>query len=752
MNGLTNTYVIPSAGSETDPALGLVCQTLGTILTDGIDIHRCQAARALGRIGSLAGVQPLIKALLDEDEDVRTDAAEALLELADPLAGEQLFENLLGDPCTEVKLAAIETLAKLQDRRVIPWLRRMVKGRDEEIAWDEEEFFSSGWDDWIEIQMAAVCALADLNATEAVPDIVNAIRDENAQDMTETAFRALAQMGSPGIAALADFLNEETTRPRRRAATALANVDSKDVERPLAQAFSDPSADVRLAVMSARAVKFPNDPHLSEMFKDPDVEVRATALQLIGRNHHDALIALLDDPANKVQTTALSVLASIEELDVSGQLIDAVRVKIGAKNAEISATAVNTLAAIAPNVALGELIPLVKDNRSPVAVRLGALCGLALIGGERAIDALVAVIDDPERQIRLETMSALVRLAKTQNVWPNMAGNALLSALQGMYEPEDTDEKKSGEVLEEATKIIEPPEIDVADISIDEDKAFPSSTLESILEDAPEIAEAAGLPDKGVELSAMDMERLAIAKNVVGKKKMVTKPVVVKHQDIRCFAARVLGDLNQNEVAMELAQTLGAADAETRMTAADSLARIGSVTRAFPSEIEDILISAIESADRDLKLLLIRSLAACNGENIVELLGKYLNDEDSFVRSEAIRALSRLGKIDANIEAHLDDLDPSVRLSAAEAIAATARPGAVDLLVSFSFSFEGHHRRHAARLLRKLNPVQASAKFLDVLGDPEKKRVWSVAIEALEELNGLQVPPDHAGVDHTVLS
>ena len=116
---LNDTVGIPGAGPVSGPALGSVCQSLGKVLNDGIDVHRCQAAKALGRIGASAAVQPLIKALLDEDEDVRTDAAEALLELADPEAGKQLFENLLGDPCTEVKLAAIRTLAKLQDKQIL---------------------------------------------------------------------------------------------------------------------------------------------------------------------------------------------------------------------------------------------------------------------------------------------------------------------------------------------------------------------------------------------------------------------------------------------------------------------------------------------------------------------------------------------------------------------------------------------------------------------------------------------------------
>ena len=71
----------------------------------------------------------------------------------------------------------------------------MVKGRDKEIVWDEEEFYDSGWDDWVDVQIKAVGALAELNAGEAVPDIVAAMRDENSQDMTAVAFKALARMG-----------------------------------------------------------------------------------------------------------------------------------------------------------------------------------------------------------------------------------------------------------------------------------------------------------------------------------------------------------------------------------------------------------------------------------------------------------------------------------------------------------------------------------------------------------------------------
>ena len=76
--------------------------------------------------------------------------------------------------------------------------------------------------------------------------------------------------------------------------------------------------------------------------------------------------------------------------------------------------------------------------------------------------------------------------------------------------------------------------------------------------------------------------------------------------------------------------------------------------------------------------------------------------------------------------------------SSAEAVASAGGVSAVEMLVDFALSFEGYHGRWAARLLRGLDATRASARFIDVLRDPQRKRTWSVAIEALEVLNSSQ--------------
>ncbi len=739
----TKTEVQTSAGRPISPALAAVCDALQSLVTSGIDVHRCLAAKALGRIGNRSAAEVLTKALLDEDEDVRVDAAEALLALGDPMAADQLFENMLGDPSAEVKLAAISALAKLKETRIIPWLRRMVKGRDEEIAWDEEEFYSSGWDDWVEIQIRAIQALAEIGAAEAVPDIVAAIFDENAQDMTETAFRALAKLGPDGINALAGFLGQKDTRLRRRAASVLAGINDLQAQQLLALALEDPVAEVRLAALRARGKIDAKDPILAPLLTDEaDTTVRIVAVQLLGRYHAQVLRGLLDDPSPRVLAAALAAFAASDDAKADDILAERLCQFARVDEADISVAAGQALAGLAPDVACRILPELLTDSEKSLAIRLGALKSLAGLGGVDVIETLISILDDDQRLIRVETMSALAGLAAGEGDQLNPAAEALLDALNGAYDPEPEEAEPAVEEAEVPEASIEDSEVDADDeIDVEAEKiaAFPTSTLEAMLSEAPGIAPLAGLPEKGIELSKTDMERLAIARNVIGKKKITKAEIVITHDDIRRFSARVLGTLNHKDVAQALAQALGGQDAETSLAAAESLTQIGARGLMFDTEISKILLDNIANADRALKLMLVRALAYGAQQDVLAQLQSSLTDEDSFVRNEALRALGHHGWQGPEIEDLLCDAEPSVRFSAARIMAKVDTPENVNRLVDFSTEFEGYHGRKTAILLRDLNAELANLAYLRVLQDEGRKRVWSVAIEALEELNQRQV-------------
>lgn len=603
---------------------------LSNILTGGIDIHRCSAAQALGWMRNPACVDALVAALLDEDEDVRADAAGGLALLPNPDAAAPLLESLLGDPCIEVKLSAIETLGRLHHGEAVPWLRRLVRGRDEEVVWDENEFHASGWDDWNDIQIKSIEALAEIGDQDAVSDIVAALQDEFAQNLTEVAFAALGRLGEPGLEALKGFLDDGDVRLREHAAAMLANAEG-------AAAQGDDEA------------------------REDDAEP--------------------------------------EEFD-----LEAEAARLG-------------------------------DAKQPLQLRLLAIEKLKEAGGDEAVEVLAAILGDGERQIRLSAMSALVALAAARDDWPNAAGDALLAALRGELvaapEPDPVAEPEKPQPEPQAAE-----EQDSAEESEpDPEIASPTSTLSAMLNAQPAKSRVMTEPEPGVELTRLDMERLALTVRNTAKRIVPVTPKVSPHSDVPRFAARVLGDLAHDDVAVELAAALSHNDREKQLAAADSLARISEQLGRLPDEAVEALLVALANTDRDLRLLVVRALGGAGDEDITKRLVRCLRDPDGFIRVEAVRGLVRRSAVGPEVARLLKDSEPMVRLAAAEAIAAAHGADALERLADFAFAFEGYHRRQTARLLREIDASAASDRFVAVLDDPEQKPVWQVAIEALEEIH-----------------
>ncbi|MEE8454912.1 MAG: HEAT repeat domain-containing protein, partial [Limibaculum sp.] len=241
-----------------------VSNVLSEILLEGVDVHRCAAARALGKIADPQSADALKKALLDQDPDVRADVAGALGEIAPEGCAEgcaeALMENLLHDPDADVKTAAITTLVRMRHRPLIPILRSLVVSRGDEIAWDEDEFYSDGWDSWLDIQLMAISGLGEFGAEEAVPEIVSALDDEMGQDVSETAIRALARLGRPGADALSALYSRGDIRLRRRIAEAMNARPSPHLDGLRQRCLGDDSAQVRLVATVGLAQARPADP------------------------------------------------------------------------------------------------------------------------------------------------------------------------------------------------------------------------------------------------------------------------------------------------------------------------------------------------------------------------------------------------------------------------------------------------------------------------------------------------------------
>ncbi|HGG05672.1 MAG TPA: hypothetical protein ENK28_09465, partial [Aliiroseovarius sp.] len=300
-----------------------VSEKLSAILSDGIDVHRCAAARALGVLRTQAATEKLVASLLDEDPDVRVDAATALATINDPATAEKLMDNLIGDPESDVKKAAISALVAMRHKPVVPLLKALVTSRAEDkIAWDEDEFFSSGWDNWDDIQIAAIKGLAEFGAHEAVPDILDALSDEEGQDVSETAYLALARMGPGGAAALETIYDSGSARDHRRIARAVGQSDNPDLEGLRQKLLTHASDDLRALGLENFAS---DDKQLAALFADASAKVRARVVRHAGADNLDLLADMITDPSPDVRVEVFKQIAAHPENFRDKDHIDAVK-------------------------------------------------------------------------------------------------------------------------------------------------------------------------------------------------------------------------------------------------------------------------------------------------------------------------------------------------------------------------------------------------------------------------------------------
>jgi len=748
-------------------AASSVGEALCQVLRAGQDVHRCLAAHALGRIGYGPAVDPLIDALLDEDEDVRGEAAEALFRLGDPRAGDALVRNLVEDPCGQVKINATEALGAMGVRGAEPFLRRLAVGRDDAVAWDDEEFLGGGWDDWLDVQIKAIEALGALGARDAVSDIVAALDDEMGQDLSETAFRVLARLGEPGAEALARYATKGDARVRRRAVGALARSDTAVARAALLAALEDASADVRLAAFAGLAARDPAAACLAAGLDDPDPAIRAAAVRLCIRYWPDRLHALLDDPADAVQTAALDALTADPALAYSSALENLefrLRVKLRGPSAEVAVAACRAVAALFPAAGTADLAEQLHDTGCPVPLRAASARALGEIGSEAAVEALRAAVGSDTRQVRLDAIAALARVAARPDR-PARALEALLAAVRGELVPAPpasaAPEPVEIEVVETAPAAPkqgdagEWPSSTLAALGIHDLKAqsradapaVAEPTIEPSAEATPDVEDDVPLADDDVppDLTDEEQEFLERARQWDGPRRMrkhvPLEPDVAAHEDVRRFAARVMGDVPGPAVAAALTEALSGADPEVRRVAAESLGRVAGRLGGLGAPGAAALMDALGDEDRDLRLAAARALGSggttpeITAPGITAAVRGLLDDPDGHVRAQAARTLAALGAVGDEVTVLLDDPDPGVRQAGAEALAARGDADTEKILVEFAFAHEGMHGRAVARLLRDAGLTGAGARFLRVLADGAQTPRWRVSIEALEELH-----------------
>jgi len=197
----------------------IAVEPLINALKDESLLVREGAAIALGKIGDSRAVEPLINALKDENGYVREKAAQALGKIGDSRAVEPLI-NALKDESLLVREGAAIALGKIGDSRAVEPLINAL--RDES---------------WI-VRKEAAEVLGKIGDSRAVEPLIKALRDED-EGVRERAAEALGKLGKIAVEPLIKALKNESKWVRWGAAEALGNIgDSRAVE-PLISTLQD---------------------------------------------------------------------------------------------------------------------------------------------------------------------------------------------------------------------------------------------------------------------------------------------------------------------------------------------------------------------------------------------------------------------------------------------------------------------------------------------------------------------------------
>ncbi len=610
--------------------------TIARHLRDGGDVIRCAAARAIGSLGDEAAASDLVAALLDQDPDVRTDAMAALVSCARPQDNEAIRRSLTGDPVKEVKVLALQALCRLKDAGSSPLIRALAKDRcDDDVAWEDG---AGMWDDWLDVQVAAITALGNMGVSEAVDDLLEARTDEMAQDLDSVVFDALAQIPEGGVESLLGLLRNGEARVRERVLVALSKADRNHLAPMIDVLVRDASPDVRRLAIAGLDHDNAQVPDLA--LRDPDVTVRRAAIAAFSSARSDIAEAALADADEEVRVLALeTVMAHPERPE---DLAANVQAWLDTGGTRLAAACAAIIPKLIGALAEDALCKVAADDDHPQEVRIAALRSLGAFDSEKTIATLQQAVIDPARQVRATALAALVELVKAgAEAHGPIARDILIDAIRGgitvtsgsnppttqeqssLLDASKVEEGQTGQIRISSEGEIVPVENLTDNVT---EGQFPTSTLEAIGALAPVPSLTTDAPDRSDQMPHSRRSRVA-----------VDGPDDIA-PDIQELALRIAADCPGVEIEQALAEVLDTKNSSLRAVAVEAIAKRSEKT-ALSAEMNAKLADALGDPDPLIRGHVARAVMASDLD-VESCFAALFNDSDAIVRSIALEAVA----------------------------------------------------------------------------------------------------------------
>ncbi|MCP4348609.1 MAG: HEAT repeat domain-containing protein [Desulfobacterales bacterium] len=361
-------------------ALGLLADLLETHQDSAI---RISAANALGEIGSVNTLKPLIGVLESQDSEVVISATDALGKIGSINAVKPLVGVL-----------------ESQDKTVIP-LVGMLESQDSEVL------------------ISAIFSLGQIGCVKAVVPLVDLLENNHYSKVKIRSISALGQIGSvKAVKSLAALLSDTDPFMRRHAASSLGQIGSAEIVELLFPLLRDEDSEVQCSAISAlgniRSVK--GITYLIALLKNQDIFVRRRAISALGKiGSTEAVVpltVLLESRDLEVRINAISSLGEIKSIKTVTSLVALLK----DHNSEVRRHAASALGNIECAEAVTHLIPLLNDEDS--SVRSNTANALGQIRSIEAVIPLIALLKNQNSYVRVSAASALGKIGSKEALTP----------------------------------------------------------------------------------------------------------------------------------------------------------------------------------------------------------------------------------------------------------------------------------------------------------------------------------------------
>ena len=292
------------------------------------------------------------------------------------------------------KAALFRIIGEIADRQSLPELLGRLQGKDP-IA-----------------RVHIINILARFSSPEVVTALQAMLKDPN-KLIRGAVLQALQRMDGPiDVERVCALLRDPEIDVLNRAIDVVIKANHPETMRYLVDVLKDENENARRAAVevlnevgNAKSVKW-----LLESLKDSDWWVRSRAADALGKiggpKVIEAVLQLVRDKDEDIRRAAIEILNQTKDERAVDSLIQATR----DSDWWVSERAVDALAEIGSKRALPRLMEMlhspVAGKSTPIVVR-----ALGRLGDSKLVDTLLPLVARPEREIRIEAIQALSRVA-----------------------------------------------------------------------------------------------------------------------------------------------------------------------------------------------------------------------------------------------------------------------------------------------------------------------------------------------------